>query len=168
MTLRPGIRVVWRAVPPGVDRRTVSRAVLAELLPSARFVSRCPSCGGEHGRVRVEGADAAVSVSYAAGWTVVAMTQEYAAIGVDAVPADATGLERVLPGGGDALSWARVEAVLKADGRGLAVEPARVEVSLTEHGWSARVQEARADNVVWRGEDVKSPTGIVAAVALGS
>ncbi|MCM3502572.1 hypothetical protein M3667_11890 [Microbacterium sp. P26] len=168
MTLRPGIRVVWRAVPPGIDRRTVSRAVLAGLLPSARFVSRCSSCGGEHGRVRVEGEDAAVSVSYAAGWTVVAMTQEHAAIGVDAVAADAQGLARVLPGGGDALSWARVEAVLKADGRGLAVDPARVEVSLTGHGWSARVQEAGAADVVWRGEDVKAPPGIVAAVALGS
>ena len=168
MTLRPGIRVVWRAVPPGVDRRTVSRAVLAELLPSARFVSRCPSCGGEHGRVRVEGADAAVSVSYAAGWTVVAMTQEHAAIGVDAVPADAAGLERVLPGGADALSWARVEAVLKADGRGLGVDPARVEISLAAYGWSGRVQGAGADGRVWRGEDVEAPAGIVAAVARGA
>jgi len=167
MTTLPGVRVAWREIPPGVERRAVSRAVLAELLPDARFVSRCPSCGGAHGRVRVEGADAAVSVSYALRWAVVAVTLEHSQIGVDAVPAGAAGLERVLPDGADALAWARVEAVLKADGRGILVDPARAQIELDEHGWIARVQEAGADDVVWRGNDVEAPHGIVAAVAIG-
>ena len=129
MTLPSGVAVAWREVPAGVPRREVSRALLAELLPGATVSSRCASCGGDHGRPRLAGTDAAVSVSYAPGWAVVALTRIPARIGVDAVPRDAGGLERVLPHGtADATGWARVEAVLKADGRGLAIDPARVEV----------------------------------------
>ena len=129
MTSPSGIVVAWREVPAGSPRREVSRALLSELLPGARFSSRCPSCGGDHGRVRVMGADAAVSVSYAPGWTVVVTTRGRTRIGVDAVPRDARDLERVLPDrSADAIGWARVEAVLKADGRGLCIDPSRVEV----------------------------------------
>ncbi|WP_295786134.1 4'-phosphopantetheinyl transferase superfamily protein [uncultured Microbacterium sp.] len=165
-----GIRVLWREVPAGVSRRTVSRDLLREALPSARFVSRCPVCGGAHGRVRVEGADAAVSVSYAPGWAFVAVDDRGERIGVDAVPAGAGGLERVLTPDGRRLPddparhWARVEAVLKADGRGLAVDPAHVEVSLEAAGWRARIrgEDAAGD---WRGWDVEGPAGLVVAVA---
>ncbi len=154
-----GVHIAWRAVPPGADRRHVSRAALADLVPGASFVSRCPSCGGDHGRIRVEGVDAAVSVSYVPGWAVVAVTREPARIGIDAVPADAGGLQRVLAGeaysgvqGGTAgaaknaagaRGWARVEAVLKADGRGLRVDPGRVRVLAGGEGWTARIAGPR-------------------------
>lgn len=169
MTLPPGIHVAWRAAPPDEPRRDASRALLAELLPGARFVSRCPLCGGDHGRIRVEDRDAAVSVSYVPGWTVVAVTREYGRIGVDAVPADAAGLDSVLPGGADARAWARVEATLKADGRGLAVDPARVAVHESADGWRARVvdsPDSRDATAEWRGWDLDGPDGVVAALAV--
>lgn len=169
MTLPPGIRIAWRAVPPRASRRDTSRALLTELLPGARFVSRCPLCGGDHGRIRVEGVDAAVSVSYLPGWTVVAVTREYGRIGVDAVPTDAAGLERVLPGETDARDWARVEAVLKADGRGLAVDPAQVVVEESADGWRAWIVEHpddRNSTAEWRGWDLDGPEGVVAALAV--
>lgn len=175
MTLPAGVFVAWGEVASGVARRAVSRRLLAQVLPEARFLSRCPACGGDHGRVRVEGTDAtvSVSVSYAPGWSVVAMTRGHARLGVDAAPRDAHGLERVLPDGtADAAAWTRVEAVLKADGRGLAVDPAHVTVQ-TDAGptWRAVIRggdrhDASAPHP-WRGWDLEAPDGLVAAIAIG-
>ncbi|MCM3614656.1 hypothetical protein M3672_09435 [Microbacterium enclense] len=151
MTLPAGIHVAWRAVPPGAPRREASRALLAELLPRASFVSRCASCGGDHGRVRVEGVDAAVSVSYVPGWAVVAVTRDHPRIGVDAVPAEAGGLERVLPGGSAERARAGVEDVpVRAGGavdarewaRGRRV-PAGVGGAVDAREW-ARIEDAAA------------------------
>ena len=133
MTLPAGIQVAWRAVPPGAPRREASRALLAELLPRASFVSRCASCGGDHGRVRVEGVDAAVSVSYVPGWAVVTVTRDHPRIGVDAVPAEAGGLERVLPGGSAERAWAGVEDV-----------PVRAGGAVDARGWATRVADVTA------------------------
>lgn len=163
MTLPAEVTVVWRSVPEGVDRRTVSRALLAEQVPGATFVSRCPRCGGSHGRVQVVGADATVSVSYAEGWAVVAVDSLGRRVGVDAVPASASGLDRVLPGG-DARSWARVEAVLKVDGRGLTVDPLRVrfaDEAVPGTAWTASIDDG-ATIVGW---DVAGPSGVILAVA---
>ncbi|MGC0370126.1 hypothetical protein [Microbacterium sp. SLBN-111] len=163
MTLPSDVRLAWRRVPTGVARRTVSRALLAELLAGAEFVSRCPACGGDHGRIRVIGMDATASVSYAAGWAFVVATPGEMRVGLDAVAADADGLDRVLPGG-DARAWARVEAVLKADGRGLTVDPARVHVMdafVPGSDWSARID----DGAPIAGWDVAGPPGMVVAVA---
>ncbi|WP_298873457.1 hypothetical protein [uncultured Microbacterium sp.] len=172
MTLPTGVVVAWGEVPAGTARRAVSRRLLAQLVPEARFVSRCPTCGGDHGRVHVEGADAAVSVSYAPGWAVVAMTRERTRLGVDTAPGGARGLERVLADAtATGIDWARVEAVLKADGRGLAVDPARVEVSGPGSPWNAVIRPQTPDDapssIVWRGWDLDAPDGLVAAVALG-
>ena len=151
MTLPAGIQVAWRAVPPGAPRREASRALLAELLPRASFVSRCASCGGDHGRVRVEGVDAAVSVSYVPGWAVVAVTRDHPRIGVDAVPAEAGGLERVLPGSSAERARAGVEDVpVRAGGavdarewaRGRRV-PAGVGGAVDAREW-ARIEDAAA------------------------
>ncbi|WP_295821863.1 hypothetical protein [uncultured Microbacterium sp.] len=200
MTLPPGIRLVWREVPAGSARRDVSRALLAELLPGARFRSRCPACGGDHGRIRVEGADAAVSVSYVDGWAVAVAARGHERVGLDAVPVDARGLERVLPrlvpgGAGDlesrtpgagadaggssaapARAWARVEAVLKADGRGLTVDARRVDVQGHGDTWEARILPSASSDPSpaegppreWRGWDLDGPAGFVLAVAVQS
>ncbi|KZE43048.1 hypothetical protein [Microbacterium sp. T32] len=163
MTLPSDVRLAWRRVPAGLARRTVSRALLAELLPGAEFVSRCPACGGDHGRIRVVGMDASASVSYAAGWAFALAVPGRMRVGLDAVPADTDGLDRVLSGG-DARAWARVEAVLKADGRGLAVDPARVHVTdpfAPGSDWSARID----DGTPVAGWDVAGPPGTVVAVA---
>lgn len=171
MTLPAGLTVAWGEVPAGVARRAVSRRLLGRLLPEARFVSRCPACAGDHGRVHVEGADATVSLSYAPGWAVVAMIRERTRLGVDAAPREVRGLERVRPDAtAQAIDWARVEAVLKADGRGLAVDPARVEVRSDGTAWTATIRPGALDgatsSVVWRGWDLDAPDGLVAAVSL--
>ena len=168
MTLPAGFVVAWGEVPAGAARRAVSRRLLAQVLPEARFLSRCPACGGDHGRVHVEKTDAAVSVSYAPGWSVVAMAPGRARLGVDAAPRGAHGLERVLTDGtADAAAWTRVEAVLKADGRGLAVDPARVEVQVgAGPTWRAVIRDDVPAPLVWRGWDLEAPDGLVAAVAL--
>lgn len=165
MTLPAGIHVAWGRVCSGDSRREVSRALLAQALPGGRVASRCPLCAGEHGRVHVEGDNAAVSVAYVPNWAVIAMTRDHERVGIDAVPADAAGLERVIASGADpARAWARVEAVLKADGRGLALDPALVDVVPTgRETWTARV-----DGRMWRGADVGAPDGVVAAVAVPS
>lgn len=206
MTLPTGIRLAWREVPAGARRRDVSRALLAELLPGARFRSRCPACGGDHGRIHVEGADAAVSVSYVEGWAVAVAAQGLERVGLDAVPTDAGGLERVLPrpappgpddlespapeawadaGGSSAAparTWARVEAVLKADGRGLTVDARRVDVQGNGGTWVARILSSaprgrpRANEGdpaeglprEWRGWDLDGPANVVLAVAVES
>ena len=163
MTLPAGVRLAWRRIPEGVERRTVARALLAELLPGATFVSRCPSCGGDHGRVRVLGTDSAVSVSYADGWAFVVAAPGWGRVGLDAVPASASGLDRILPGG-DARSWALVEAVLKADGRGLAVDPLRVrfaDSAAPGEEWTASIDDGAAVS----GWDADGPSGVVLAVA---
>lgn len=164
MTLPDELRVAWRRIPSGSERRTVSRALLGELLPGATFSSRCPRCGGGHGRVQVSGADAAVSVSYAGGWAIVAIAAGEHRIGVDAVVSDPPRLERVLPDSAGARDWARVEAVLKADGRGLRVDPGAVEVVDADRtgAWHARVDGGRE----WLGWDTGGPPGLVVAVAL--
>lgn len=165
MTLPADVEVRWRRVPAGAVRRDVSRALLSELLPGASFVARCARCGGAHGRLRVTRADAAVSVSYVDGWAFVATASGPARLGLDAVPAAAPGLERVLPGA-DARTWARVEAVLKADGRGLALDPASVRFRdpiPDGADWAARI----GDGPALTGWDVEGPAGVVLAVARG-
>lgn len=166
MTLPAGIEVRWRGVDDDARRREVSRALLAEMLPGTSFHARCVRCGGEHGRLRVSGADATVSVSYVAGWAFAASGPAAIALGLDAAPDVEPSLERVLPGA-DARSWARVEAVLKADGRGLTVDPMRVVVEdapPTGADWVARIDDDRP----FTGWDVPGPAGVVLAVAARS
>ncbi|MEV8239496.1 hypothetical protein AB0O90_04620 [Microbacterium testaceum] len=162
MSLPDGVRVAWREIAGGVERRSVSRALVRELLPGARLSSRCARCGGDHGRLRVSGVEAAASVSYAGGWAVVATLEGEGRVGLDAVPADASGLDRVMPGA-DAWAWARLEAVVKADGRGLEVDPARVRIDARDDGtWSGAIDDGPA----FDGYDVEGPEGVVVAVAV--
>jgi 4'-phosphopantetheinyl transferase len=97
----------------------------------------------------VDGAPFVASVSYAGNLAVVAVaprTAEVSAIGVDAEldldrQRDAAGLGGVLGGDREVTvqEWTRVEAALKADGRGLRVDPALVRVDDDPAGWTARV-----------------------------
>jgi len=96
--------------------------------------ARCPRCWLQHGRPRVMAPAAVgigVSVSHAEGTTIVAAAR-FRTVGVDAEPAhlDAERAAAIHEIAGEAPDgaapvrhWTRVEAVLKADGRGLEVDP---------------------------------------------
>ncbi len=118
--------------------RMLLRGLAAELtgrgLASITVTAACPDCGREHGQPRVEGLF--VSLSHA-GNLAVAVASTSTPIGVDVERRD-TGVERSgvtrltairrVAGGDDLEHWTRVEAVLKADGRGLRVDPTRVSI----------------------------------------
>jgi 4'-phosphopantetheinyl transferase len=82
----------------------------------------CPDCGGPHGAPRIRDSNLRVSLSRCAGAVVVAGTLGRG-IGVDVelAGADAAGV-------GSIARWTTIEAVLKADGRGLRVDPDAVTI----------------------------------------
>jgi phosphopantetheinyl transferase len=140
-----------------VAGRALARLVLAGLTGLAprelALTSRCAFCGGPHGKPRLAGAAAAggpeVSFSVAhSGDRVVVAAARGAELGVDVeqdagpsrdrlarrvlTPAERAALAALPPGrrrGGFAVCWCRKEAVLKADGRGLAVPMSALTVS---------------------------------------
>ena len=167
-----------RAAGFGVDRRrefVVGRSLvsglLAGLFPEASGWSvgtgACARCGQRHGAVEVTGVPAVASVSYARGIVVAAVAPSPPAgtVGVDVEldAADTTrtrDLERLLGRSRQPvlLRWTRVEAVLKADGRGLLVEPRAVRVRGTHAsiaGATARYELA----------EVAGPPGYVISLA---
>ncbi len=127
-------------------RFALSRALLAEAIravagPDADLAisTTCERCGAEHGRVRHAGGQVELSVSYAGDLVVVAAAPAVATagIGVDVETDDADEARRAAelaplfaPEAAPSLEkWTRIEAVLKADGRALRVEPAAVTFS---------------------------------------
>lgn len=139
-------RVAWSASGPDRDRsrefaqgRSLVTDLVAELFPTTSgwtVGSRaCPRCGEPHGGVELTGVAAVAGVSYARGLVVAvaARSDAVSRLGVD-VERDAVDvtrtrdLERLLgPSRQPVLRrWTRIEAVLKADGRGLLVEPSHV------------------------------------------
>ncbi|MDA3804199.1 4-phosphopantetheinyl transferase [Clavibacter sp. CT19] len=108
--------------------RDALRALAAEIVgadPAAVTVrARCATCGGPHGRPVLGGSRALdglhASVAHAGDAVVVAVSAD-GPIGIDAEPRG-----RATPPGMTLGRWVRIEAVLKADGRGLRVEPERV------------------------------------------
>lgn len=150
--------VRWQAVPAGADRRQAADALIVRSLADAglhdvRLARVCAWCGGAHGAVRVVGADAVASVSYAGDLVVVAtaLARPGTPFGVDAehVGLDGDALARVRAALGDddadAATWTRVEAALKADGRGLRVDPAGVTLTrLGDDAWRATVPGSTA------------------------
>ena len=99
------------------------------------LIAVCPDCGGPHGRPVVEGSTLQVSLAHCAAGIVAAAAWDRP-IGVDIEStADADRRRDAIRGvaGGEGLAhWTRVEATLKADGRGLRVDPR--EVRLTTEG----------------------------------
>jgi 4'-phosphopantetheinyl transferase len=134
-------------------------------LGPVRVHATCADCGGDHGRPEVETTDGRVlgaSVSHTDTATFAAVSRGI--VGIDAEPLlgapdrfvairEVTGRdEDAAPDGDGALRvWTAVEAVLKADGRGLAVDPRTVSLSPWERlrdgtpGWwttTARIAHA--------------------------
>ncbi|TQJ30804.1 4'-phosphopantetheinyl transferase superfamily protein [Microbacterium sp. SLBN-146] len=93
----------------------------------------CPECGShEHGVPRVAREPIAVSLSYTGSLTVgAAVREEHAAsVGIDVEPADRdigdlAALFEPAPAP-DLTGWTRIEAVLKATGRGIRIAPSTV------------------------------------------
>jgi 4'-phosphopantetheinyl transferase len=168
--------------------RTAVAARIGGTAQAVTFERTCATCGSHrHGKPTVAGHhDLSVSLSYAGGLAVVALSRA-GEVGVDVEvvddsdfegfnavtldPSESPALDAL---SGDRLAraraqvWARKEAVLKASGHGLAVDPRQVVVSGPEQP---------ATLVDWRGEQpLGSPvqladvdltdTGHVAAVAL--
>jgi 4'-phosphopantetheinyl transferase len=153
-----------------------------------RFVARCATCGGPHGKPGLSEprTDLELSLSHAADRVVVAVARG-APVGVDVEGVDAAGdhaglAEDVLsPAEQDALAalpesararaflryWVRKEAVLKATGDGLATSPPALTVSPPGHP---------AEVVEWDGQpsaaavaqlhDLEPGAGHVASLAL--
>ncbi len=137
-----------RAAGFGADRlaefvlgRAIIAGLVAGLFPDVSAWSvgtgPCRRCGARHGPVEVDGVPVAAGVSYSGGLVVaaVAPTVRVSRLGID-VELDRAGttrqrdLERLLGRSTEPVlrRWTRVEAVLKADGRGLLVDPADVRL----------------------------------------
>lgn len=132
----------------------LSRTVLARLAgvrpADLVFVRRCPRCGGRHGKPWLSGpgAELQFSVSHAGDVVGLAVTRR-GPVGIDVEPLDGARVgpwlddaalspserqELRASSGADpmwarALVWTRKEALLKASGYGLIVDPAQVRVS---------------------------------------
>ena len=156
--LSAGEHARWSAIPLPDRRdrfllgRLLLRQATAELcgvpIDAVRVRAECPRCGEQHGRPSIEGVGGRAlhaSLSSTAGLVVAAVlpAELGTALGID-VEAASVGRERRAaidellppsgwPGAGVGAAsplrrWTRTEAVLKADGRGLRVEPRHVSV----------------------------------------
>lgn len=176
-------------VPHGGAQRDVADALVADIASGSPGASpqapvtvgrRCDRCGSaDHGRPHVVGAPVLASISYAGDLVVVAVAEasHVLAVGIDA---ERTGRDRaerlrgvIVPGRPTSLRrWTRVEAVLKADGRGLAVEPARVRIERSLGGVYGRIAGDGATNgavgIRPRLFRVSGPRGVVISLAVAS
>lgn len=146
---------------------------------SPRIDAVCRDCGGPHGPVRVTGYR--VSVSHSGGVTAVAVVSDEDArvtgiegIGLDleittagSEKADAVRALLAEPDLSDEQTlgrWTEIEAVLKADGRGLRVSPDAVRIADAEGGRVARI--ADRPGVVFEVLTVDVGPGLAASLAV--
>ncbi len=165
-----------REAAPFVTGHALVRRVLGEILErdpaELAFERRCTTCGSDqHGKPSpLEAPGWVFSLSYTAQLAVVAVTQGVD-VGVDVEELDDTGFEGFAPAtlaeqevpaftgltGRELLEararvWARKEAVLKATGHGLVVDPAEVLVS------GPAEPPALVD---WRAEEPRPPAATI-------
>lgn len=99
---------------------------------AVELVAICPDCGGPHGRPAIPGSSLNLSLSHGAG-VVVAAASWHSAVGIDVETPEPSRQQlaaiEAVAGEASVEHWTRVEAVLKADGRGLRVDPARVSIA---------------------------------------
>jgi 4'-phosphopantetheinyl transferase len=172
----------WQSATPGT-RFAVGRSLMAALVAEltgaqgAEIFRRCPRCGSStHGAPRVRGLAVAVSLSYAGNMVAAAAVRktDAAAIGVDIEPeASAARVSELAPlfspaPPPDLREWTLIEAALKADGRGLNVEPSTLVLggvagSAIGDGLTA-VLPGRAEPVVVVA--VEGPGGFVLSLAV--
>ncbi|MDN3443250.1 hypothetical protein [Microbacterium sp. APC 3901] len=138
-----------------------------------RLSSRCARCGADHGPPRSAGVS--LSVSHAEDLVVVAATAGSALLGVDIEQAAADGrldgLGRLFPDGSapDLAAWTRIEAAVKADGRGFEIEPSEVLLHPQTGGEDPRVWSATLPGRLEPLEvtTLVGPPGHVLSVAVG-
>ena len=185
-----GVDVVWavsRPTPGGDQARALLRDRVAQRLACApravSLTSFCPMCGSTaHGRPHVRtpasGLRLWVSLGRTPGLVLIA-TSDVGPVGIDVERVVDTAfdgfadvalhpLERATDPGERAVLWARKEAVLKAVGTGLTVDPRTVRVSPA--GELARLVDGPQSVVsqrVWL-SDLAITTGYAACVALVS
>jgi 4'-phosphopantetheinyl transferase len=124
------------------EAASVVSGVPAEALT---VTAKCPDCGGPHGAPRIHGANVFVSLARCESM-VVAVASMRGPVGVDVEARAEPNTDRLaaieaLTGERSLRRWTRTEAMLKADGRGLRVDPAEL-VFDEDTGW-VRGSEAR-------------------------
>ena len=135
--------------------RDAASAVSGVAAEALTVEARCPDCGGPHGAPGIRGEKVFVSLAHCAS-IVVAVASVRAPVGVDVevraevCPARLAAIE-ALTGDGSLRRWTRTEAILKADSRGLRVDPAELMFD-GDTGW-VRGSEAR----YWLSEPIVSP-----------
>lgn len=154
---------------PFLAGRSLLRSLAAELTgmreDDVRIVAICRECGGPHGRPFIEGSALQVGLSHCRTATV-AVASWKAPVGVDVedLPGTPAAVEAIgtLTGTAELRHWTRIEAVLKADGRGLRVDPARVAI----HDLGSRVEADVAGSPVrYRLRQPQLDAGLVVSVA---
>ncbi|TBN57641.1 4-phosphopantetheinyl transferase [Glaciihabitans arcticus] len=118
--------------------RLLLRRLVTELTGDAdvEIVAKCPDCGGPHGQPTVPDSTVWLSLSHGVDAVVAAASLE-GRVGVDVERLDqpeALEAIRSLTGEATTQRWTRVEAILKADGRGLRVDPSQVVIE-GDTGW---------------------------------
>lgn len=126
------------------------------------LVAVCPDCGGPHGRPVIPGSALHLSLSHSPVAVVAAASWD-APVGVDLEPleqsAAALSAIRSLAGEASVSRWTRMEAVLKADGRGLRVDPALVS-------FDGDIATITGSPTRYRVEDVQLAPDVRASVAV--
>ncbi|MCC6497226.1 MAG: hypothetical protein IT193_13320 [Propionibacteriaceae bacterium] len=151
--------------------RHLIHALVADLFPEVTEWSMasapCQRCGNRHAGVQLEGVPARASVAYAAGLVAAAVAPDarVQGLGIDleldaADPSRCEELRRRLGASTERVlkRWTRVQAVLKADGRGLLIDPGAVR--LRQGG--AYIAGQRASYVV---AEVPGPEGYLLSLA---